>query len=246
MPAMSARPRLRINRSTALACLVLALFGAACTTTHRVEVDALSRPKAEEKISYRIRSTNTQNPEDTLRYQEAARFVKTALSGRGLYEAPKEELADVIIDLDYGIGPPEVRQEVRREPVYQTIRGRAYVTTIVVGKDKNGNPITQRVVHREPDRQEFVGFREYLVTNVYYEKYLRMSARENRRDGEGGIPPEVWTVAVSTSGQSDDLRKHLPVLAAATIDHIAEDTRGRVDIKLKEDSPDIEFVKKGM
>ena len=152
----------------------------------------------------------------------------------------------MIIDLDYGISPPEVRQEVRSEPVYRTIRGRTYVTTVVVGTDKAGNPIRQRVVHREPDRQEFVGFREYLVTNVYYEKYLRMSARENRRDGEGGIPPEVWTVAVSTEGQSDDLRKHLPILAAATIDHIAEDTRGRVDIKLKEDSPDIEFVKKGM
>lgn len=244
MPARSCRPRFRCLPVVAFAAL--ALLGAACTTTHRVEVDALSRPKAEEKLSYRIRSTNPQNPEDSLRYQEAARFVKTALSGRGLYEAPKEELADVIIDLDYGIGPPEIRQEVVKEPVYRTIRGRTYVTTVVVGTDKNGNPITQRVVHREPDRQEFVGFREYLVTNVYYEKYLKMAARENRRGGEGGIPPEVWTVDVRTVGQSDDLCKHLPILTAASIDHVAEETRGRVEIKLKEDSPDIEFVKKGM
>jgi len=226
--------------------LAAALLVAGCTTTHKVEVDALRRPKAEEKLSYRIRSSNPQIDEDTLRYQEAARFVKTALSGRGLYEAPRAELADIVIDLDYGIGPPEVRQEVVREPVYRTVPGRTYVTIVVVGTDKNGNPIRQRQVHREPDRQEFAGFREYLVTNIYYEKYLRMAARENRLGGEGGVPPEVWTVDVRTEGKSDDLRKHLPVLAAASIDHIAEDTRGRVAIRLKEDSPDIEFVKKGM
>lgn len=241
-------PSARVLRSalvSACAAVLLSLL-AACTTSHRMEVNALSRPKAEEKLSYRIRSANPQNAEDTLRFQEAARFVKTALSGRGLYEAPKAELADVVIDLDYGLGPPEVRQEVVKEPVYRTVAGRTYVTTVVVGTDKSGRPITQRQVHREPDRQEFAGYREYLITNVYYEKYLKMSARENNTKGEGGIAREVWTVDVRTEGKSDDLRKHLPVLAAASIDHIAEDTRGKVDIRLKADSPDIEFVKKGM
>lgn len=228
------------------AFVALAFLIVGCTSSHAIKVNALTRPKAEEKLSYRIRSTNPANPEDSLRYQEAERFVKTALSGRGLYEAPTAEMADMVIDLDYGIGPPEVRQEVVKEPVYRTIRGRSYVTTVVVGTDKDGRPITQRQVHREPDRQEFVGYREYLVTNVYYEKYLKMAARENRTDAEGSVPPEVWTVDVSTVGKSDDLRKHLPVLAAASIDHIAEDTRGKIDIRLKADSPDIEFVQKGL
>ncbi len=242
-------PLLSVIRSPSLALvatvLPLLLLLTACASSHRVQVNALTRPKAEEKQSYRLRSTNPENPEDTLRYQEAANFVRTALSGRGLYEAAEPEAADVVIELDYGISPPEVRQEVVKEPVYRTVPGRTYVSTVVVGTDKEGKPIVQRQVYREPDRQEFVGFREYLVTRVYYEKYLTMAARENRSDAEGGVPAEVWTVDVRTVGESDDLRKHLPVLAAASIKHIADDTRGKVDVRLKADSPEIEFVQTG-
>lgn len=197
----------------------------ACSS-HLVRVEALSREDAHEKISYRIRSGIPALAEDSLRYQEAVELIKTALSGRGMYEAPTEEMADIIIDLDYGIGPPKVVALKRQEPTYKTVHG------------------TQGM----PSQRIYSGDREYTVNQVAYEKYVRIAARENLRVGnaEQHRAPQVWEVDASTEGASDDLRKHLPILAAATIDYIARDLEGAVTIRLKPDSPDVEFVKRGM
>jgi hypothetical protein len=76
---------------------------------------------------------------------------------------------------------------------------------------------------------------------------LRLSARENKPAGDNAPPAELWTVDVSSEGESRDLRKHLPVLAAATIDFVGKDTRGQKSIRLKEEKEGaVAFVKKGM
>lgn len=225
----------------------LVLAGSGCTTTHRVKVDALSRDDAAERISYRIRTNNPSIDEDTLRHKEAAGFVKTALSGRGLYEAPSEEMADMIIEIDYGIGPPKMVQRVHSEPIMRRVPGQTYQEVVVIGVNpQTGQPITAVRTYREPDREIMVGMRDYVTNHVVYEKFMRMGARENSPIVEGRPPPQVWLVDVSTEGESDDLRKHLPVLAAATIDYIDRETEGRVTVRLKADSPDVEFVRQGM
>lgn len=239
------RFRCRLGLLAAGAGFILAVSG--CATSHRVNVDALSREDAAERISYRIRTNNPAIDEDTLRHQEAANFVKTALSGRGLYEAPSEETADMIIEIDYGIGPPKMKQRIHSEPIMRRVPGRTYQEVVVIGiNPQTGQPITAVQTYREPDREIMVGMRDYVTNYVVYEKFMRMGARENGPVVEGQPPPQVWLVDVSTEGESDDLRKHLPVLAAATIDYIDRETEGRVTVRLKADSPDVEFVRKGM
>ena len=91
------------------AAVILALFCllvAGCATTHELKVDSIAKPKAENAISYEIRNKNPLVADDSLRYKEAANLVKTGLSGRGLYEAPANVKADMVIDLDYGVGAP--------------------------------------------------------------------------------------------------------------------------------------------
>jgi hypothetical protein len=232
-------------RITGAAVLAFWLWG--CTSSYKVKVDALAQPAAENSIAYQIKTNNPLLDPESLRHKEAERFVKTALSGKGLYEAPKPEMADMVVSIDYGISPPKVSQEVRSEPIYRTIPGAITTRVVVVGQDKNGNPIYSTVSYQEPSRQEYVGEREYMITIITYEKYLRLSARENTTPIEGRPPAEVWTVDVSTEGESRDLRKALPVLAAATIEFVGKDTRGQKTIKLK-DTKDgaVAFVKKGM
>jgi hypothetical protein len=79
-----------------------------------------------------------------------------------------------------------------------------------------------------------------------YEKYLKMSARENKEAVEGRPQQEVWTVDVTSEGESRDIRKNLPVLVAASIDYIGKDSQGQKTIRIKDSSSDIAFVKKGM
>jgi hypothetical protein len=229
-----------------LGVALLGLLG--CAAGYKVKVDSLTKPQpvVENAIAYRIKPSPRLDP-DSLRVKEAEKFVRTALSGRGLYEAPQPEQADIVVNLDYGMSEPKVTKERRSEPIYQTIPGRVRSVMVQVGTDKNGNPIYAMQTYQEPPTTEYVGEREYMVTIITYEKYMRLSARENKPASDGQPPAELWTVDVSSEGESADLRRHLPVLAAATIEYIGVDTRGQKSIKLKDEKDSaIAFVKKGM
>lgn len=240
--ASGARPKARLVAAFAAAILMFS----GCATTHEVKIDSLAKPNAEPAISYEIKNKNPLVADDSLRYKEAAGFVKTALSGKGMYEAPPNTKADMVVDLDYGVGPPQMRREQVSEPVYITLPGQIRTERVQVGTDSQGRPIYQTVTVQDPPRTEFAGFREYYVTVVVYEKYLKLSARENKEATEGRPASEIWTVDVTSEGESRDIRKNLPVLVAATIDYIGKDSQGQKTIRIKENSSDIAFVKKGM
>ena len=241
---------LRANvRPGSFAPLLFALASvmlAGCATSHQVKVDSLAKPNAEPAISYEIKNKNPLVADDSLRYKEAAGFVKTALSGKGMYEAPPNTKPDLVVDLDYGVGPPQMKRETMSEPVYITLPGQIRTERVQVGTDSQGRPIYQTITVQDPPTTEFAGFREYIVTIVVYEKYIKLSARENREAVEGRPPSEVWTVDVTSEGESRDIRKSLPVLVAASIDYIGKDSQGQKTIRIKDNSSDIAFVKKGM
>lgn len=222
------------------------LFLAGCANSYEVKIDSLAKPKADPVVSYKIQNANPLVADDSLRYKEAAGFVRTALSGKGLYEAPEGTTPDLVVNLDYGLSPPEMRHETVSQPVYLTLPGQTRYQTVQVGTDKMGNPIFGTVAVTDPPHTELAGYRDEVVTTVVYEKYLHLSATENKPATEGRPPSEVWTINASSEGESHDLRKNLPVLVAASIDYIGKDTHGEKVIHLKDGSPDVAFVKKGM
>jgi hypothetical protein len=224
---------------------MLALL-AGCATGTEVKVDSLAKPDAAPAVSYEIKNKNPLVADDSLRYKEAAGFVKTALSGKGLYEAPPGVKPDMVVDLDYGIGPPISKRETVSEPVYITVPGQVRTERVQVGTDSQGRPIYQTITVQDPPTTEFAGFREYQVTVTVYEKFLKLSARENKEASEGRPQNEIWTVDVISEGESRDVRKTLPILAAASIDYIGTDTHGQKTIRIKDSDKDVAFVKKGM
>ncbi len=231
----------------ALALLGLAWLLPGCASSYEVKVDSLAKPNNEQAISYEIHNKNPLVADDSLRYKEASGYVKTALSGKGMYEMPPNGgKADVVVDLDYGIGPPTSKLETVSEPVYITMPGQIRTERVQVGTDSRGNPIYQTVTVQDPPTTEFAGFREYQVTSTVYEKYLRLTARENAPAAEGKPPQEIWTIDVTSEGESRDLRKNLPILVGASIDYIGKDSHGQKTIKIKDTDPGVSFVKKGM
>jgi hypothetical protein len=241
----SGKTGLVILRS-AVGFVAAGLLLAGCATTHEVKIDSLAKPNAENAISYEIKNRNPLVTDDSLRYKEAANMVKTALSGKGMYEAPPNTKPDLVVNLDYGVGPPQQRKETVSEPVYITVPGQIRTERVQVGTDSQGRPIYQTVTVQDPPTTEFAGFREYMVTVVVYEKYLKLSALENKEAAEGRPQQEVWTVDVTSEGESRDIRRNLPVLVAATIDYIGKDSQGQKTIRIKDSNSDIAFVKKGM
>ena len=223
------------------------LLLSACANTYEMKVDALTRPKVDTSASYKIVNHNPTIDSDSLRYKEVEKAVKTALSGKGMYEAPSADKADLIVNFDYGINPPKVTEEQRKNPIFVSTPGQMHSEVVMTGRDRQGNPIYTEIITQEPPRTEYVGDESYLVPIVTYEKYLRLSARENKPAVEGRQPLEVWSIDVTSEGSSNNLRKYIPLMAAATIGYIGKDTSGEKKVKLTDAKDgDVAFVKKGL
>lgn len=239
---------------TAAIILALPLLFGGCSTTYVVQVDAISQAAQvaqNESLpalpqSYEIRSNNPKMDAGSLRYKEVAGYVKTALSGKGMYEAPGAVKADVVVDIDYGMDSPRVKFETISVPIYAPTGGGVRYEQVPI-YDKSGRIVGyQTIAVREPPRMEVVGYEDQVKPVIVYEKFLKISARTNQESIEGRAPPEVWSVNVSAEDESKDLRKYLPILASATADYIGKNTKEQKPIRIKEDDEVVGFIKKGI
>jgi hypothetical protein len=244
-------PRFRLVSPHALLCAAALVSCAGCkTTTYVLQVDAIS-PRGEVvkqtdgPRSFKVRSSNPRVEEDSLRYHEVAQYIKTALSGKGLYEAATAESADLIIDIDYGMETPRMKYETVDTPIMGLQAGPPQLRNILV-KTANGTVVYKQVGLPSTPVRRVVGWKEETEPVIVYEKYLKVSARENREAVEGKPPPEVWSVNVSAEDQSNELRRYMPILASATVDYIGTNTRQEKAVTVHEEDETVKFIKKGM
>jgi hypothetical protein len=236
-------------RSWAAVSVLLAcgLVAGCSTSTYKVKVDSITKPEgaAADTRSYRIKSKNPAMGEENLRYKEAADFVKTALSGKGLYEAANDDKADMIVEIDFGMEAPRTKLERVSVPVYAQVGGGVRYDQVPVTDEKGVTTMRTVAVYESP-RNELVGYDNVPKQVTIYEKYLRITARENKVASEGKPPAELWSIHATAEDESKDLRKYLPIMASATIDYIGHDSTNQKEIKVKADGPGVEFVRKGM
>ena len=224
---------------------ITAIFLGGCASTYSFKVDAINNPEATEHQSYKIVSSNPEVSEEDLQFKEVAEYVKTTLSGKGLYEAPDIESADMIVDISYGIGEPQVDFKTYTTPVYAMVGG-GYrtVSTPVVGSDGKVRMVTTTIYI--PPRREIIGMEEKIIPITTYEKFLRMTSRENQDADESEGPVQVWSIYVKNKDESDDLRKYLPLMAAASVDYVGENTEQQQEVKIKDSDESVAFIKEGM
>ncbi len=234
-------------RAQAAAALVVMLIVAGCasSSTYQVKVDAITKPAPGDALSFKLKSKDPRLGEENLRYREAAEFVKTALSGKGLYEAVSEDKADMIVELDYGMDAPRSKIERVNVPVYAQVGGGVRYESVPV-TDSRGNTSYRTVAVYEPPRNELVGYDNLPRQVTIYEKYLKITARENKAASEGRPPAELWSIHASAEDESKDLRKYLPIMASATVDYIGQDSSNQKIVKVRADGPGVDFIRKGM
>jgi hypothetical protein len=240
------------NRWPLAAALVWG-FVAGCSTpgTYTVQVDAITRPAptgeaAKSGGSYHIREGGLQPESSELRHKEVSDFIRTALSSKGMYEAPRREQADVIITIDYGMDDPRIKFDTVSNPVFTDTKDESYYIKETVF-DSTGVVVGTRDVKVDrPGRREYLGQESEVFPEIVYEKYLKISARENTPATEGRAPREMWSVNVSAEDTSKELRKYIPILASATADYIGTNTKAAVPVKIGENDAAVKFVKKGL
>ena len=214
-------------------CCTLAVAAAigvsGCTSAYQVKVEAMARPTASAPAtSFRIQEPPHAGSIGPLRREEIASHVRTALSAHGLYEAASPDAADLIVEIDYGMGPERVQHTVYEEVAFGRPGGG--------GRLKGPPP--------EGVAREMMGYSELANTVVVREKHMSICAR---KPAGGDEPPiDVWRVYVSIEDEGDDLRGCLPVLASAAMDHMGRSTGGPASVTLRSDDEAIRFIRKGM
>lgn len=218
-----------------------ALLLGGCATGPRFSVDAINDPAAKNLKAYHIVSGDPSVPESDLRFQEARRYVETALQGRGYYPAPSPERAEIVVAVQVDIEGPIEKREVRAEPVYGRVGGgyRYVARTVPDGK---GGTTTVTVPVYEPPRTEVVGYRDREYVVYTFEKTLRMDAVTGERATDGEAARQAWSVTVKNSDAEDDIREYLPYMAAAAIPYIGENSGKKQEIMITEKSPDFSYV----
>ena len=243
----SLQSRTSLSVLTALAAVALSV---GCNSaSYAVKIDSIAKPDASTRTadpqSYKITGKNPMMGDESLRYREATEFVKTALSSKGLYEAPSSEAADMIVELDYGIDAPRTKIEMVSVPRYVQVGGGVRYEQVPV-TDSRGNVSQRTVAVYQNPRSELIGYDEMPQRVTVYEKYLRITARENKPAAEGRPPAQIWSVQSSTEDGSKDLRKYLPIMASATADYIGKGTTSSKVVRIKDPSQVVDFIRKGM
>jgi len=237
---MKTRPALRA--AAALSAFLLASLVSGCAS-YDVKVDAFQRPgPVNEKLtSFKIQNHNPGVEPDSLRYEELAEHLKTALSGHGLWEAPSTGEADMIVEVDYGLESHVVFDEVD-VPVFEPEGTAAARETAANSAAANPQP------QLPPGYagKELAGLETAGLPVVVHEKHLSVSCRENKAAAEGRAPVELWRVSVSIENEDKDLRTYLPILASAAMQQIGRTTDGLVTETMSKHDDAIDFVKKGM
>lgn len=227
------------------AIIALALTG--CNTTYEMEVDAITNPTMTDADSYIIVPRDPETDVNDLRYKETVNYIKTALSGKGMYEALNAQDADMIIEVDYGMEPPRREYKVVEEPVFATIQQPDSIQTVTQRDPATGRMITYTVRVPGARSRELIGYQERLIAVIVNEKYMELTAKENLLEATGDVPAqEIWSVRVKNYDESDDLREYLPIMAASVADYVGEDTGTNHSVRLKEKDEVVQFIKRGI
>ncbi len=216
----------KFHLAAALAATAIGGLAAGCSA-YDVKLDSISRAvpaPAANRASYTVENRNPAIATDSLRYREAARHIKTALSGRGLWEAPNPSAAALVVALDYDIDPPPIVYKETEVPVYVP-------TCPAIGQ------MTGR---------QLVGHENTPAPTVVREQHLSVSCRENSAPPDGRPAPELWRIEASIEDEKTDLRECLPVLAAVVMNQIGTTTDGVATTRIGANDQAVAFIKKGL
>ena len=241
------RPVMLSNNVLARSSLVplMLVFTSGCSSTYSFKVDAISNPESTGHRSFKIASSDLNLSAADLGCKELSDYIKTALSGRGLYEAPDVESADMIIDISCGKGQPEVDFKSYAAPVIAEIPGVYRRVTVPVTVPGGKRMMVSSMIY-VPGRRDIIDMEERMDPITTYEKFLRLTASDSEQEDatEGSV--QVWSIYVNNKDESDDLRKQLPLMAAAAIPYVGGNADSQREIKVKASDADVSFVKAGV
>lgn len=213
-----------------LAGAFILLAGATgCSSVYTVKVDAIRTPEVAPRRTYHLVATEGASDTDPLMI-EAKRLVDRALEMNGLFAASRPEWADMVIELDLGIGQ-------RRLISVPDTSARDSGAVAIFVPNREGGSITESTGTYLPTA---------ALTRVIavWEKRLSLLACENSPTPRNPVHSgaELWRVDVAIQDPTPSIEGLLPILTAALLDSIDRDTGTRTFKRISESSSEVFLV----
>ena len=197
-----------------------------------VAVDSLASSEASFKKTYLLLPGNQGVKEADLQFQEYAAYLKRVLETKGYVYTTLKEDADLVIYLAYGIGDPETYQYAYSLPVWGHT---GYLTSraVIAETDAEGET-TYRGYTAYTPTYGIRGYSTYIDTRTAYRRFALITAYDYEQFKKDKKEVQLWKTTITSIGISDDLRRIVPVLMAASIPYLATDTGHKVYVTLTE------------
>ncbi len=215
-----------------IVCLALPLLVGCKAPGLRMQVSGLAADRGLERGSTYTMIPVEGGPirEYDLEYREYADYVALALEDLGYRPAPTASEAQVLVTVDFGVTEPLETIETVTEPR----------SGFGVGTSYGG--------HRSGTYGHYDwGYRTTTRRYLTFGRILRLTAIDNENAPErGDAPPNIlWSVRITSEGNSNDLRWVLPYMVAGTHHHWGTDTGRALTHRILLDDPRVRALRNG-
>lgn len=215
--------------------VVLALLLVGCSPKIAVRIDSIvaqGKPLGEKR--YILYSGMKGTAVDDLYFREYGKYFREVLKKHGYHEVNQPEGADLAIYFSYGItGGAEVHHTYTR-PVYAIVGGETIDIT-ETETDAEGRKIKTTKTVTIPARSRVVGMETRRESYTVFTAHAVLEAREIYRAGHTDKDMQaLWEITITTTSKLDDLRRIMPMMAAASVPYLGKNTGEIVTIKLRD------------
>lgn len=221
------------------------LFVAACQSGGTGVDEAADAPVAA-TIPYHLAVADPAPGAETAQQREILGAVRAALAAKGMYEAPRGAPADLMLSLEYRVGPAHNGPVSETEPIYEITPGKIVDQFVIVGIGGNGSSVSELRKVKEPDVVIYQGERPVTTIRKVYEKSFHLSARENRPGPDGRAARETWSLELIAECPSRDFKKILPILAGPARHFLGDEAAGPTVLRINEDRGTIDSVERSL
>jgi hypothetical protein len=172
-----------------------------------------------------------------LQFNEYSTYVKRALHQKGLNVVGKQEDADTVIFLSYGVGNPIERNISFSLPVFGET---GVASSSTMGSAYSfGNTANLTATTTYTPSYGIVGSTEHQLSIVLYNRYITLDTYDLIKMRKTKESTELWKTEITSKGRSDDLRYVFPALITAAIPYFGEDTGQKVRVIIKNNDKSI-------
>jgi hypothetical protein len=200
-----------------------------------MSVDSLSR--ADVGRSYILLPGNKDTLVTDLQFQEFASYVHKALALRGFRSAQRDQTAETVIFLAYGIGDPQTHQYSYSLPVF----GQTGVSGSTTTGSFYGGSFSSTTTYTPT--YGVTGYTTQVGSITLYSRFIRLQAYDLSVYDRTKKLEEVWRSNIVSVGRFGDLRRVFPVMIAGSAKHLATNTGQWVEITLDEQDASVRAIK---